>query len=53
MTAALITGILLQFPVLLPQANPEGKLLDMETAVFGRKAYPASKAYHWKDDGCP
>ena len=50
MTAALITGILLQFPVLLPQANPEGKLLDMETEVFGRKAYPASKAYHWKDD---
>ena len=39
---------MLQFPVLMPEANPSGKLLDMETAVFGRSAYPAEKHWHWE-----
>ena len=45
---SIFLGILLQFPVLMPEANPSGKLLDMETAVFGRSAYPAEKHWHWE-----
>ncbi|MBO4427535.1 MAG: S9 family peptidase [Bacteroidales bacterium] len=45
---SLFLGILLQFPVALPEANPAGKHLDMAAAVVNGGIRPASKAYHWE-----
>ena len=35
-------------PSVLPESNPDGKLLTMQDCFSGRIARPASKAFHWE-----
>ena len=40
----------MQAQTVLPEANPDGKLLTMENAFLDRSIVPSVKAFHWEGD---
>ena len=45
---SLVPAASLQAQTVLPEANPDGKLLTMENAVYDSSVYPAGKDFHWE-----